>query len=103
MGERKNFMSGSGRKQFHILFMCVANSARSQMAEGLARDILGANAVIESAGSHPTKVNPFAIKTMQEVGIDISRHFSKSIDDLRPGFIVQLDFFFVILYNIELI
>lgn len=76
----------------NILFMCVANSARSQMAEGLARKLFGENATIESAGSQPSKVNPFATKAMQEVGIDISRHYSKSYDELRPGFIVKLDY-----------
>ena len=76
----------------NILFMCVANSARSQMAEGLAREIFGTSATIHSAGSHPAKVNPFAIAALNEVGIDISRHWSKSIDDLSPKFIVQLDY-----------
>ncbi len=75
-----------------ILFMCVANSARSQMAEGLARKILGVDAEIESAGSEPSKVNPFAIEAMKEVGIDISKHFSKSADDLNPKFVVGLDY-----------
>jgi glycerol uptake facilitator-like aquaporin len=46
-------------KRIHILFMCVANSARSQLAEGLAKQIFGQDAVIESAGSLPAKVNPF--------------------------------------------
>ena len=55
-----------------ILFLCVANSARSQMAEGLAKEILGANVSVQSAGSRATRVNPFAIQVMQEIGIDIS-------------------------------
>jgi arsenate reductase len=76
----------------NILFMCVANSARSQLAEGLARSILGPGHTIESAGSHPGKLNPFAIEAMQEIGIDITRHYSKSIDDLSPRFIVGLDY-----------
>lgn len=62
-----------------ILFLCVANSARSQMAEGLARHILGDRATVESAGSNPTSVNPFAIKAMQEIGIDITGHRSKIV------------------------
>lgn len=65
-----------------ILFMCVANSARSQMAEGLARDILGASHEVMSAGSQPTKVNPYAIAAMDEIGVDISNQVSKSVDDL---------------------
>jgi arsenate reductase len=76
----------------NILFMCVANSARSQLAEALARHLYGAHAEVESAGSQPSKVNPFAVKAMEELGIDISSHYSKSYDDLKPGFIVQLDY-----------
>ena len=75
----------------NILFMCVANSARSQLAEGLAREIFP-EALIQSAGSHPGKLNPFAIQVMKEIGIDISKQFSKSIDDLSPKFIVGLKF-----------
>lgn len=75
-----------------ILFMCVANSARSQLAEGLARQILGSGVEVQSAGSHPGKLNPYAEQVMQEIGIDISRQFSKSIDDLSPKFIVGLDY-----------
>jgi arsenate reductase len=65
-----------------ILFLCVANSARSQMAEGLARRLLGSDVEVLSAGSQPSKVNPYAIEAMWEVGIDISRHRSKSVDDV---------------------
>jgi arsenate reductase len=75
----------------NILFMCVANSARSQLAEGLARQIFP-DAEIKSAGSHPGKLNPFAVTVMNEIGIDISQHHSKSYDDLSPKFIVGLDF-----------
>ncbi len=74
-----------------ILFMCVANSARSQLAEGLAIEIFP-QAEIQSAGSHPGKLNPYAIKVMGEIGIDISRHHSKSVDDLSPEFIAALDY-----------
>ena len=63
-----------------ILFLCVANSARSQMAEGLARHILGDRAEVMSAGSQPSKVNPYAIEAMAETGIDIGHHRSKSVD-----------------------
>ncbi len=75
-----------------ILFMCVANSARSQLAEGLARHLLGERAEIQSAGSQPSKVNPFAAQALSEVGIDISKHYSKSVDDLSPGFLVAMDY-----------
>lgn len=74
----------------NILFMCVANSARSQMAEGLAKAIFGERAWIESAGSVPKTVNPFAIQAMNEIGIDISAHYSKSTEQLSPKFIVGL-------------
>lgn len=75
-----------------ILFMCVANSARSQLAEGLARAILGPGHEVQSAGSVPSKLNPFAVQALREIGIDISRHWSKSVDDLSPGFIATLDY-----------
>jgi protein-tyrosine-phosphatase len=63
-----------------ILFLCVANSARSQMAEGLARGILGGK--IQSAGSKPSTVNPYAVEVMREIGIDLSAHSSKSVDSI---------------------
>jgi arsenate reductase len=65
-----------------ILFLCVANSARSQMAEGLARKMLGSDVEVLSAGSRPSKVNPYAIEAMSEIGIDISGHRSKSVDEV---------------------
>lgn len=74
-----------------ILFMCVANSARSQLAEGLARDLLP-EAEIESAGSHPGRLNPYAVAVMSEIGIDISGHYSKSVEQLDPDFVSGLDY-----------
>ena len=63
----------------NILFMCVGNSARSQIAEGLAKAMLGSEHQIESAGSIPSgKVHSGAIKCMNSIGIDISDHTSKS-------------------------
>lgn len=67
----------------NILFLCVANSARSQMAEGLARFLFGNQASIQSAGSKPTRVNPFAVRVMSELGIDITRQHSKAIADIN--------------------
>ena len=67
-----------------ILFLCVANSARSQMAEGLARNFFGENALVQSAGSKPSRVNPLAIAALNEVGIDISGHRSKSVESIDP-------------------
>jgi arsenate reductase len=66
----------------NILFLCVANSARSQMAEGLARHLLGANVRVQSAGSAPSRVHPLAIRALSEEGIDISTHRSKSVDEV---------------------
>lgn len=69
----------------HLLFLCVANSARSQMAEGLARSIYGARAIVASAGSKPSRVNPYAIDAMKEIGIDLGAHHSKSVDDIAAA------------------
>lgn len=68
-----------------ILFLCVANSARSQMAEGLARAMFGDEVEVASAGSAPTRVNPYAIEAMAEIGIDISQQRSKSIEEVEPA------------------
>jgi arsenate reductase len=66
----------------NILFLCVANSARSQMAEGLARKFLDSKHRIQSAGSRPAGVNPFAIEVMKEMEIDITRQWSKSVQEI---------------------
>jgi arsenate reductase len=68
-----------------ILFLCVANSARSQMAEGLARMLFGDRARIQSAGSQPSRVNPYAIEVMQEIGADLASHTSKSVETIDPA------------------
>jgi len=67
------------------LFLCVANSARSQMAEGLARRLFGDSARVQSAGSAPTRVNPYAIEVMAEIGIDIRAQHSKAVDTIDPA------------------
>jgi arsenate reductase len=74
----------TGRKP-SVLFLCVANSARSQMAEGLARMMFGDRAQIQSAGSQPSRVNPYAIEVMHEVGADLASHTSKSVDTIDPS------------------
>jgi arsenate reductase len=80
-------------KPVHILFLCVANSARSQLAEGLAKSIFGSEAIIESAGSEPSgKVQPWAVAVLQEEGIDISKNWSKSTDQLPLGFLANLNY-----------
>jgi thioredoxin type arsenate reductase len=65
-----------------ILFLCVANSARSQMAEGIARSLAPPGMTIWSAGSRPTSVRPEAIAVLREIGIDISSHRSKSVAEI---------------------
>ena len=68
----------------HLLFLCVANSARSQMAEGIARTLAPAGMKVSSAGSAPSKLNPLAVKALDEIGIDIRSQYSKSVDDIPP-------------------
>jgi protein-tyrosine-phosphatase len=69
----------------HVLFLCVANSARSQLAEGIARSLAPEDVKISSAGSEPTSVRPQAVAVMAEIGIDISHHSSIGIDEVeRP-------------------
>jgi len=68
-----------------VLFLCVANSARSQLAEGLARARFGDRLLIQSAGSEPKGLNPMAIEVMRERGLDISGHTSKRADAIDPA------------------
>ena len=68
----------------HLLFLCVANSARSQMAEGIARSLAPPGVTVSSAGSRPSRVNPLAIRALDEIGIDIRGHHSKSVDSVSP-------------------
>lgn len=68
-----------------ILFLCVANSSRSQMAEGLARKLFGERLAVQSAGSEPSQVNPYAIDVMKEVGVDLTTHHSKSVQTIDPA------------------
>jgi arsenate reductase len=68
-----------------VLFLCVANSARSQMAEGLARRLAGERLRIQSAGSAPSRVNPLAVQALAEIGIDASDQRSKSVDEIDHG------------------
>jgi protein-tyrosine-phosphatase len=65
-----------------ILFLCVANSVRSQMAEGIARSLAPREMKIWSAGSRPTLVKPEAAAVLREIGIDISGHRSKSVAEV---------------------
>jgi arsenate reductase (thioredoxin) len=65
-----------------VLFLCVANSARSQMAEGIARALLPPEVKVWSAGSRPTSVRPEAIAVLREIGIDISGHRAKAVSEI---------------------
>jgi arsenate reductase len=65
-----------------VVFLCVANSARSQMAEGLARATAPAGWRVYSAGSRPGVLSTRAVAAMSEIGIDISSHYSKGLDDV---------------------
>ena len=64
-----------------VLILCTGNSARSQMAEGLLRHDSGDRFEVASAGTHPSRVRPEAVAVMKEIGIDISGHRSKSVDE----------------------
>ncbi|MGD8226987.1 MAG: arsenate reductase ArsC [Desulfobacteraceae bacterium] len=64
-----------------ILFICTHNSARSHMAEGLVNAFYGDHLEAQSAGTEPSEVNPLAVRVMAEIGIDISGHHSKGVED----------------------
>lgn len=68
----------------HIMFVCTQNSARSQMAEGFAHAMSEGEIHVTSAGLNPSHVNPGAIATMNEVGVDISSHSSKPLSNFNP-------------------
>lgn len=68
-----------------VLFLCSHNSARSQMAEGFLRAFAGHRFDVQSAGTRATRVHPLATRVMREVGIDISRQTSKSVEDVGEG------------------
>jgi protein-tyrosine-phosphatase len=79
------------KKKKRLLFVCVENSCRSQIAEAFARMLGGENVEAFSAGSRPSgKVNRKAIEIMNEIGYDLSAHESKSLDDIP-----QVDYDFV--------
>jgi len=68
-----------------LLFLCVANSARSQIAEGLARARFGDRVMVQSAGSRPETLNPHAAAVLGEIGIDSSGQRSKHVDTIEPA------------------
>lgn len=75
-------MDGMNLKQ-KVLFICTHNSARSQMAEGLLRNLFGDRYEAFSAGTEPGGVNPYAVRVMQEIDVEISGHRSKSVDEFQ--------------------
>ena len=78
-----------------ILFLCTHNSARSQMAEALARDLAarrGSDVTVYSAGTEARGVHPLAVKAMNEAGLDLSTHRSKTLSDVPrdPTYVITL-------------
>lgn len=78
-----------------VLFLCTHNSARSQMAEALARDLAarrGSNVQVFSAGTEARGVHPLAFRAMQELGLDLSSHRSKTLDEVPadPAYVITL-------------
>ncbi len=67
-----------------LLILCVANSARSQMGEALARAVFGSRATVQSAGSRPTRINPLAVEVMAELGLALAAQRSKSVEEIDP-------------------
>jgi arsenate reductase len=81
----------NGKKQKKVLFICTHNSARSQIAEGLMNTFFEDDYTAWSAGTEPAQVNPYAIKVMEEVGIDVSGHHSKGMESF-----LEQDFDYVV-------
>lgn len=79
-----------------VLILCTGNSARSQMAEGILRHIAGDRFEVESAGTAPSIVRPEAIEVMREIGVDISSHRSKSVDEFTGS---QFDYIITVCDN----
>ena len=78
-------MTGDTARRPGVLFLCVANAARSQMAEALARSLYGDRVSVQSAGSMATRVHEDAVAAMKDRGIDISAARSKSVDTIDPA------------------
>lgn len=72
-----------------VLFLCIHNSARSQMAEGFLKAYYRDKYESYSAGLQPSKLNPYAVQVMKEIGIDISDQYSKSIEEFQD---IKFDF-----------
>ena len=81
----------NGTEQKKVLFICTHNSARSQIAEGLMNTFYGDDYIAWSAGTEPGQVNPYAIRVMKEVGIDVTGHHSKGMESF-----LEQDFDYVV-------
>lgn len=68
-----------------VLFLCVANSARSQLAEALARDLFDPAVQVQSAGSAPSRVNPMAVEVLAEQGLGVAGQTSKAVATIDPA------------------
>lgn len=77
----------------NILFLCTGNSCRSQMAEGFGKSLQSENFKVYSAGTKKHGLNPYAIKAMSEVGIDITSHESNTVDELEG---IEFDYVFTV-------
>jgi arsenate reductase (thioredoxin) len=75
-------MATEATNKERVLFLCTGNSCRSQMAEGLLRDMAGDRFDVQSAGVNPTGVNPLTVRVMAEIGIDISGQRSKPVEEM---------------------
>lgn len=84
------------KQKLKILFLCTGNSCRSQMAEGWARHLKGDVLEAYSAGIETHGLNPNAVRVMAEAGVDISRHKSKHVDELRN---IQFDYVITVCDN----
>jgi arsenate reductase len=77
-----------------VLFLCTGNSARSQMAEAFLRKHAGDRFEVSSAGLEPQGINPFAIKAMEEIGLDLNGHHSKDVSEFLGttyfGYVITL-------------
>ena len=78
--------AAAGGEPFRLLFVCTGNSARSQMAEGLANHLGGDAVFAQSAGTYPVGVNAHAREVLRESGIDIAHHYSKGVEDVVGPF-----------------
>ncbi|MCP4039414.1 MAG: arsenate reductase ArsC [bacterium] len=83
-------MESPDARRTDVLFLCVANSARSQLAQGLARRLAPASVGIHSAGSEPKELNPLAVQVLAEVGIDANGLRAKTIDEVPADLIATV-------------